>query len=243
MRLLLLIILIAAPGLWAEESTGVLELGLSQRDFQDGKLPAGWNLKWFFGRSRKGTYEWVEEDGFKAVKMQSDASLIFLARRIAIDLKEYPFVSWKWKVENVLEGNDESTVAGDDHPIRIFFVFQPDASKQSVWFRIKRFFWLDIVHGHPMGGMFTEYLWSRNRRPGDIIRDPANPRQKLMVIEGGKEKLGTWISYERNLYEDFKNLYDEEPRRLIFIGILNDTDQTGQKATSFITDLIFRRSD
>ncbi len=90
-----------------------------------------------------------------------------------------------------------------------------------------------------MGGRFTEYLWSRNRRPGNIIRDPSDPRQKLIVIEGGKEKLGKWLSYERNLYEDFKNLYDEEPRRLIYIGILNDTDQTGQKATSYLTDLVF----
>jgi hypothetical protein len=116
---LFLIILIAIPSLLAEESTGVLDLGLSHRDFKDGKFPAGWNLKWFFGKSRKGTYKWVVEDGIKAVKMQSAASLIFLARRVAIDLKEHPFVSWKWQVENILEGNDESTAAGDDHPIRI----------------------------------------------------------------------------------------------------------------------------
>lgn len=236
---LFLIILIAIPSLLAEESTGVLDLGPGHRDFKDDQFPAGWNLKWFFGKSRKGTYKWVVEDGIKAVKMRSDASLIFLAKQVAIDLKEYPFVSWKWKVENILKGNDESTAAGDDHPIRIFFVFQPDTSKQSVWFRVKRFFWLDIIHGHPMGGRFIEYLWSRNRKPGYIIRDPSNPRQKLVVIEGGKEKLGIWLSYQRNLYEDFKNLYHEDPRRLIYIGILNDTDQTGQKATSYIADLIF----
>ena len=60
-----------------------------------------------------------------------------------------------------------------------------------------------------------------------------------MVIEGGKDNLGKWLSYKRNLYEDFKKLYNEEPRRLIYIGLLNDTDQTGQRATSYITDLTF----
>jgi hypothetical protein len=60
-----------------------------------------------------------------------------------------------------------------------------------------------------------------------------------MVVEGGSRNLGKWLSYQRNLYKDFKKLYGEEPRRLIFIGILNDTDQTGQEAVSYIADLMF----
>lgn len=62
-----------------------------------------------------------------------------------------------------------------------------------------------------------------------------------MGIEGGNLELGKWLSYERNLYQDFKQLYGEEPRRLIFIGILNDTDQTGMEAVSYVADLRFRK--
>jgi hypothetical protein len=76
---------------------------------------------------------------------------------------------------------------------------------------------------------------------GEVIRDPGKSWQKLMVVEGGPSKLGQWLSYERNLYQDFKKLYNEEPRRLIFIGILNDTGQTGQAATSYIADLKFSK--
>lgn len=78
--------------------------------------------------------------------------------------------------------------------------------------------------------------------PGSVIQDPGNPRQ-ILVVEGGREKLGQWLTYKRNLYEDFKRLYGEEPRSLIFIGILNDTDQTGQEAVSYIADLTFLRQD
>ena len=92
-----------------------------------------------------------------------------------------------------------------------------------------------------MGGIFTEYLWSSHLRPGDIINDPGKPWQKLMVVEGGSSNLSKWLSYKRNLYEDFKKLYGEEPRRLIFVGIINDTDQTGQEATSYIADLMFHK--
>jgi len=186
---------------------------------------------------------WVIDNGVRAVKLHSNAALSFLEKRVNINLQDYPIVTWKWKVENILKGVDERTKEGDDHPIRIFFVFEPDESKQSFWFRLKRFIYLDRIHGHPMGGRFTEYLWSSHLKTGDIINDPGKPWQKLMVIEGGDRKLGKWLSYKRNLYEDFKKLYSEEPRRLIFIGILNDTDQTGQEAVSYIADLMFRKEE
>jgi hypothetical protein len=183
----------------------------------------------------------VENNGIKAVKLHSQASLVFLEKSVSIDISEFPIVAWSWKVENILQGIDERKAAGDDHPIRIFFVFEPDPAKQSLWFKLKRFLYLDRIHGHPVGGRFLEYLWSGYLPPGSIIHDPGNPKQKLLVMEGGSKNLGKWRSYKRNIYEDFKQLYGEEPRRLIFIGILNDTDQTGQEAISYIADLKFQK--
>jgi len=218
-----------------------IDLGLSQTSFKKGEVPEGWRLRKQFGRSKRISAEWVSENGVRAVKLESKGALTFLEKTVSIDIREYPVVSWKWKVDNVLEDIDERTKAGDDHPIRLFFVFEPDEKKQSFWFRLKRFLYLDWMHGHPMGGRFTEYLWSSHLKPGEIIDDPGKPWQKLMVVEGGEAKLKRWLTYRKNLYEDFKKLYGEEPRRLVFVGILNDTDQTGQEAVSYIADLAFYR--
>jgi hypothetical protein len=215
-------------------------MGLSSEYYEEGQIPRGWELrKRLFRPTKEASANWVIDNGVRAVKLHSKAALTFLEKTVDIDIRKFPIVSWTWKVENILKGNDERTVEGDDHPLRIFFVFAPDPTKQSIWFRIKRFLYLDRVHGHPMGGRFAEYLWSSHLQPGDIIQDPGKPWQKLMVIEGGSENLGRWLSYRRNLYEDFKRLYGQEPRRLIFIGILNDMDQTGQETVSYIADLFF----
>jgi hypothetical protein len=221
----------------------VLDLGLSSRHYDEGKVPHGWKLRkrtWYPRDARAG---WVIEDRIPAVRLYSKGALTFLEKTVDIDIKEFPIVTWRWKVDNILKGTDERTKEGDDHPIRIFFVFDPDESRQSFWFKLKRFSYLDRIHGHPFGGRFTEYLWSSHLQPGDILNDPGKPWQKLMVIEGGSQKLGKWLSYKRNLYEDFKRLYEEEPRHLIFIGILNDTDQTGQEAESYIADLMFHKKE
>ncbi len=229
------------PSLVVADDASFLDMGLSSKYYEATRVPKGWKLRKRFGYPNGARAEWVIEDRIHAVRLHSKAALTFLEKSVAIDIEKFPIVTWKWKVENILKGNDERTKAGDDHPIRIFFVFEPDESQQSFWFRLKRFVYLDRIHGHPMGGRFTEYLWSSHLHPGDIINDPGKPWQKLMVVEGGSRNLGKWLSYEKNLYEDFKKLYGEEPRRLIFIGILNDTDQTGQEAVSYIADLLFHK--
>ncbi len=227
---------------WAENNRAFIDMGLCSNSYEEGQIPKAWRLrKRLFGPTKDGSAGWVTDNGVRAVKLHSEGALTFLEKRVNIDIRDFPIVTWKWKVENILKGIDERTKEGDDHPIRIFFVFEPDPSKQSLWFRVKRFLYLDRIHRHPMGGRFTEYLWSSHLQPGEIINDPGKPWQKLIVIEGGSIKLGKWLSYRRNLYEDFKRLYGEDPRQLIFIGILNDMDQTGQEAVSYIADLIFHR--
>ncbi len=240
-----MLLALASPGvvLGDESQDRILEMGLSNEDFREGEVPSGWTLRHrFFGPTQNAQAYWVVDSGRPAVKLHSKGALTFLEKQVNIDLREYPIVSWSWKVENVLVEVDESTVAGDDHPIRLFFVFEPDATEQSFWFRLKRFLYLDRLHGHAMGGRFTEYLWSSHLPAGEVLSDPGKPWQKLMVVESGREKLGKWLSYDRNLYRDFKALYGEEPRRLIFIGILNDTDATGQEAVSYISGLRFLKN-
>lgn len=229
--------------LWAqaENNIDVLEMGLSSSDYNKPTIPDGWHLRRWSFDTWNGDAQWVIDQGRNVVKLYSKDALTFLEKTVDINLLHHPIVSWRWKVENNLKNIGETTLEGDDHPIRLFFVFEPDEEKQSFWFKVKRYFYLDRIHGHPFGGRFTEYLWSSHLVPGEVINDPGKPWQKLMVADSGKEKLGQWISYQRNLYDDFKRLCNEEPRRLIFIGILNDTDHTGQEATSYIADLKFSR--
>ncbi len=234
-----LLFLLASSEVGAQNQRGVIDLGLSEEHFEKGGLPMGWTLRKGLSVPKAGSAKWVLKDGVPAVELSSNGTLTFLERTVDMDIKEFPIVAWSWRVENTLQGNDERTPEGDDHPIRLFFVFEPETASQSWWFRLKRFLYLDWIHGHPMGGRFTEYLWSNDLEPGSVIDDPGKPWQKLMVVEGGSKRVGRWLSYERNLYEDFIHLYGEEPRRLIFIGILNDTDQTGQSAVSYIKDLKF----
>ncbi len=124
---------------WAKNHRTFIDMGLSSKYYEEGQVPREWRLrKRIFGLTEGGSAKWVTENGVKAVKLHSKAALTFLEKTVNIDIREYPIVTWRWKVENILKGIDERTKEGDDHPIRIFFVFEPDPSEQSWWFRMKR---------------------------------------------------------------------------------------------------------
>jgi hypothetical protein len=128
-RIIFLIIMCLLTYAGAQAGERVMGLGLSAEHFRAGEVPRGWKLRKFPGRTKGARAEWVTEDGVRSVKLSSRANLTFLEKTVNIDISEYPVVAWKWKVENILEGNDERTREGDDHPVRLFFVFEPDESK------------------------------------------------------------------------------------------------------------------
>jgi hypothetical protein len=52
----------------------------------------------------------------------------------------------------------------------------------------------------------------------------------MIVVEGGSTNLNTWITEERNVYEDYKRAFGEEPPMISGVAIMTDTDNTGESA-------------
>lgn len=55
----------------------------------------------------------------------------------------------------------------------------------------------------------------------------------MIVAETGPDNLGQWQDVKRNLYEDFKRAYGEEPGPVTGIGIMTDTGNTSEKARAW----------
>jgi hypothetical protein len=57
------------------------------------------------------------------------------------------------------------------------------------------------------------------------------------VVESGTDGLGKWRTFERNIVEDFERAYGEKPGRLIGVGILTDSDYTGETVETWYGDI------
>jgi hypothetical protein len=90
------------------------------------ELPDDW-IPLKFMRILKNThYSLVDDDGFVVLKAASNASASGLIRKIKIDSKKYPLLSWRWKITGIYSKSDINKKEGDDHPARLFVIFGDD---------------------------------------------------------------------------------------------------------------------
>lgn len=65
----------------------------------------------------------------------------------------------------------------------------------------------------------------------------------MIVVESGTTKLNTWVTEERNVYEDYKRAFGEEPPPISGVAIMTDTDNTGESAEAYYGDILFKKQD
>jgi hypothetical protein len=174
------------------------------------------------------------------VKAVAEASASGLTREVKINPKEYPVVQWRWKVSNILKKGDVRKKEGDDYPARIYITFKYDSSKLS-FFEKTKYETIKLWYGQypPLGAI--NYIWESKVPVGTMVPNPFTDRVMMFVVETGPSKLNQWVNEERNIFEDYKKAFGQEPPMISGIAIMTDTDNTGESATAYYGDILFKK--
>jgi hypothetical protein len=62
----------------------------------------------------------------------------------------------------------------------------------------------------------------------------------MVVASSGASGVGAWQTLSRNVVEDYKRAFGEEPGKLTGVAVLTDTDNTGEKTESWYGDIQFQ---
>jgi len=203
-------------------------------------LPDGWKPLAFKKIEKHTTYTLVKDDNNVVIKAVAEASASGLTREIKINPKEYPIVQWRWKVTNVLKKGDVHRKEGDDYPARIYITFEYDSSKLS-FFEKAKYEAIRLLYGEYPPLAAINYIWESKAPVGTMVPNPFTDRVMMFVVESGSMKVNQWTDEERNVYEDYKRAFGEEPPMISGIAIMTDTDNTGESATAYYGDILFRR--
>jgi len=178
---------------------------------------AGWSEKSFKGETE---YKIVEDSGQKVLQAKSQGAASGLVFETEYDPQDFPVLTWRWKVANTLVKGDSRTKAGDDYAARVYVVFPH-------WFFPKT--------------KTLNYIWA-NRLPKDSVQTNAYLNNAIMIsVESGNEKVGEWVSVRRNIIDDYRRAFGEDPPKIGAIAIMTDTDNTGESALAWYGDIIARR--
>jgi hypothetical protein len=173
----------------------------------------GWETKIFKGET---DYRVVEDGGQKVLQAESQAAASGLVFETEYDPTVYPVLSWRWKIDHILTRGDSRTRSGDDYAARIYVIFPH-------WFFPKT--------------KTLNYIWA-NRLPKESIQPNAFTGNAMMIaVESGDEKAGQWISVRRNIIEDYRRAFGEDPPNVGAIAIMTDTDQTKESAIAWYSDI------
>ncbi len=81
------------------------------------------------------------------------------------------------------------------------------------------------------------YIWDTTAPKEAKVTSQKSSNTRYIVLESGKEHLGEWIQESRNIYDDYKTLFDEDPPDIGGITLMIDSDDTHSSAESFFTDI------
>ncbi len=224
----------------AAQTGAAIEVATFSRATVGQSVPDGWKSLTFKKIPVLTKYEIINDGNVTAVKATSDASASGLTKEVRIDPREYPIVRWRWKVENLLKHSNVSRKDGDDYPARLYITFEYDPDKVGFSKRLKYKAGRTIFGDIPIAAL--NYIWETKTPVGTIIENAFTDFAQMIVVESGSQKVGMWVEEERNLYEDYKKAFGEEPPLINGVAIMSDTDNTKERATAYYGDIVFLKS-
>lgn len=231
--------LLLAPTAARAEFPAVIDVGKFSSGTVGQAMPEGWKPLTFTKIPKQTAYELIKDGDAVVVKAVSDASASGLIKAVSINPREYPIVRWRWKVENILKHNDVTRKDGDDFPARLYVTFAYDPDKVSFGKKLKFKAGQAIFGDIPIGAL--NYIWDTHAPVGSIVENAYTDFAQMVVVESGMQKVGLWVSEERNIYEDYKKAFGDEPPLINGVAIMSDTDNTKERATAYYGDIQFAR--
>jgi hypothetical protein len=183
-------------------------------------------------------YALVHDGGATVVRADADASASGLVRELEVDLAAFPVLAWRWKVAGVLERGDVTRKSGDDYPARVYVTFAFDPERLSLFERAG-FEAAKLVYGEYPPTAALSYIWESRAPVGRVVPNPYTSRVQMIVVESGDAKAGTWVDERRNLLDDYRRAFGEDPPKVSGVAIMTDTDNTGETATAWYGDISF----
>lgn len=201
-------------------------------------LPAGWAPADVPNIKVRTRYTLVDDGGVTVIRADSESGAAGLSRPLRVDPVEFPWLRWRWKINNTIEKADLRTREGDDFPARLYVMFDYPLEKLSFVERQRLRLARALFDPHLPAATLC-YVWDGKAAVETIAPSAYTGRVKLIVVESGATRLQQWVEMERNIASDFRAAFGEDPPLVSSMAIATDTDNTGAVATSFFGDIFF----
>ena len=208
------------------------------------ELPQGWR-PWIINRTKTPTeYRLVRDPqtGVVVLHAHADAAASGLRQLLDVDPAQQPLVSWRWRVLDLIVGADNQDRYAEDSPVRLMLFF--DGDKKTLPFKEQVLMdTAKLLTGQDLPYATLMYIWENRLPVGTILPNSFTSQVKLLVAGSGADRrLGRWKQFERNYVDDYRQAFGASPGRLVGVGIMTDTDNTGERIDAYYGDIELKRA-
>jgi hypothetical protein len=193
-------------------------------------LPTPWRTQ-ALRRKHPADVRLVADEGRTVLQVRSESAFGGAAIRLQLAA---PVLSWRWKVDRVLDLARLGTREGDDFAARVYVSFEIPMDQltfgERMRLRIARLIYGDV----PSAAIC--YVWDNRASPGTSTWSPYGDRVRLVVLRSGPGSAGRWEEERRDVAADFRAAFGREAPPVTGIAAGNDTDQTAETATAWFGD-------
>jgi hypothetical protein len=195
-----------------------------------GALPAPWHAM-ALPRRRAAEVGLVDDAGATVLRVRAQDA--FGTAAITLD-REPGIVSWRWKVDRVLDGARLGTKDGDDFAARVYVSFEIPPAELTIAERARLEF-ARLLYGDVPSAAIC-YVWDNRAAKGTALWSPWAERVRIVVLRNAADA-GRWVDERRDVAADFREAFGRAPPRMSGIAAGSDTDQTHEAVTSWFGDV------
>jgi hypothetical protein len=201
------------------EPPSVLVEDWSRQTIGAAGVPDGWQRHdW---GSPKYDFTVVADGPRKVLRMRSESDNSIISKEVRIAVSQSPILVWRWKVVTLPSKADSRHRETDDQAAQLYVTFPRFPER---------------IRSRLIG-----YVWDTTAPAGTIVKSPSVSAVTYVVVRSGRADAGRWLTETRNVYDDYKQIYGEEPPEEIrLISLAIDSNDTRSTAESYVGEIFFR---
>jgi len=198
----------------------------------------GWHAFTLPGK-RATQYSVQRSDGHWRVHARADRSASLWRRKLHDAAASPTRLRFSWRVDHLIDAADLTDADRSDSPARVIVAFDGDHSQLSP--RTRMMFELaEALTGEPPPYATLMYVWDNRLPVESIVRGGRSDRVRKIVLESGAAQLGRWRVHERDVVQDYRRAFGEEPGRVLGVALMTDADNTQGAAEAWYGDVELR---
>lgn len=178
--------------------------------------PQDWEVQEFTGIAR---FQVAQVGRIGVIRLESEETSFALHRDVEVELEAFPYLTWAWRVDALPHGGDVRRPETDDQAAQLYVVFPRFPA---------------MVRSRIVG-----YVWDSSAPAGSTLVSPATPLARIVVLQSGSVRTGHWVQETRNLLEDYRRLFQEDPPPVGRISLLINSQHTRSRAVAWFGPIRF----